>query len=175
MDFIKMGTRSFVDVYEQMIRNHNNRIEDNVMDKRIDNTNNPEQILKQADENEDDSEEDLNLSDDEEDQNVEDEKEELDDEEGDQEEDFNLDDGDEQLDEEPQSQTNPEELNTQNEVAFNFPDALLTEFINTVNQYTRLCADIVQNKSVTKTKQQSLDKLVGKMKNLIQAAQKTEQ
>ena len=161
MDFIKMGTQSFVDAYMKMINDSKNK-----------------PIIRQADEEQkkdQNQEEDLNLSDDDEDQNVEDEKEQVDDEEGDQEEDFNLDDGDEQLDEEPQSQTNPEELNTQNEVAFNFPDALLTEFINTVNQYTRLCADIVQNKSVTKTKQQSLDKLVGKMKNLIQAAQKTEQ
>ena len=166
-----MSDTTYIDAYLNMINKHNKKATES------NGTYSGERILGQADgekkNNEQEDDQTLDLSGDEEkkDQGVQDQEEELVDDE--QEEDFDLGQGDEQLDAEPESQTNPQELNTQNEVAFNFPDALLTEFINTVNQYTRLCADIVQNKSVTKSKQQNLDKLVGKMKNLIQAAQKS--
>lgn len=169
-----MGTQCYINAYLNAINNHNKKATEPT------GTYSGTGVLGQADEKKNTDEQDdqtLDLNDDQEkkkDQNVQDQDEELiDDDQGDEEEDFDLGQGDEQLEEEPQSETNPQELNTQNEVAFNFPDALLTEFINTVNQYTRLCADIVQNKSVTKSKQQNLDKLVGKMKNLIQAAQKS--
>lgn len=161
-----MGTQSFVDAYEKMIRDHNNKVM---------NTPEKSKIIKQADgeqKKEDQEQEDLDLGDDEEgqDQNVEDEKEDV---QGDEQEEQNFELDMDDLDDEPQSQGNPEELNPQNQVAFNFPDALLTEFINTVNQFTRLCAEVVQNKSVTQDKSQQLDKLVGKIKNLLQAAQKS--
>ena len=166
-----MGTQSFVDAYEKLIRDHNNK----VMNTPI----KSQKIIKQADDDEkkdqnQEQEEDLNLGDEEqedEDQNVEDEKEDIEGDQEQEEQNFDLDMDD--LDDEPQSQGNPEELNPQNQVAFNFPDALLTEFINTVNQFTRLCAEVVQNKSVTQNKSQQLDKLVGKIKNLLQAAQKS--
>lgn len=167
-----MGTKSFVDAYEQMIREHNQK----VMGSEVnDHTN----ILKEADddkEQQDDEQLDLDLDEGDqeeaEDQNVQDEQEDVQGEDDDQDE-FDLNLGEDDLDKEPQSETNPEELNDQNEVAYNFPDALLNEFINTVNQFTRLCAEVVQNKSVTTAKSKDLDKLVGKIKNLLQAAQKS--
>lgn len=158
-----MNTKSFVDAYEQMIKRHNN----NVM-----NADDHSSIIKEADnEEKGEDQEDLQLDDDqEEEQNIQDEEEQL---ESDEQDDFDLDLNDEDLEDEPQSETNPEDLNSQNEVAFNFPDPLLTEFINTVNQFTRLCANVVQNKSVTVDKSKNLDKLIGKIKNLLQAAEKS--
>lgn len=164
-----MGTQSFVDAYEKLIRDHNNKVMNTPVKSQ--------KIIKQADDEkkeDQEQEEDLNLGDEEqedEDQNVEDEKEDIEGDQEQEEQNFDLDMDD--LDDEPQSQGNPEELNPQNQVAFNFPDALLTEFINTVNQFTRLCAEVVQNKSVTQDKSKQLDKLVGKIKNLLQAAQKS--
>ena len=167
-----MGTQSFVDAYEKMIRDHNNKVM-NTPDKS-------QKIIKQADNDKKESEgDDIELDIDDKDQgqeqgaeeqNVEDENEDV---QGDEQEEQNFELDMDDLEDEPQSQDNPEDLNPQNQVAFNFPDALLTEFINTVNQFTRLCAEVVQNKSVTQDKSQQLDKLVGKIKNLLQAAQKS--
>lgn len=171
-----MGTKSFVDVYEQMINRHNKKaMSSNEVQKNI---NDYTDVIRQDDDQEEQEEEQddeaLTLSDDDgDDQEVQDEEQEL--ESDDQDEDFDLDLGDDQLDKEPQSQENPEDLNPQNQVAFNFPDALLAEFANTLNQTTVLCANIVKSKSVTQKQRQDFNDLIGKVKNLFQAAQKSVQ
>ena len=81
--------------------------------------------------------------------------------------------GDEQLDAEPQAEYDPQNYGQENTVELNFSVELATEFSNTVNQFTKLCADVVQNRSVKKNISDDLDKLMGKIKNIVQAAEKS--
>lgn len=169
-----MGTKSFVDVYEQMINRHNRKA--TLSDPSI---NDHTEIIKQADDEqvkEEQEDEDLNLDDEGGDQNqgdeqVEDQTEELEGDEEDQ--DFDLEMGDEQLDAEPQAEYDPQNYGQENTVELNFSVELATEFSNTVNQFTKLCADVVQNRSVKKNISDDLDKLMGKIKNIVQAAEKS--
>lgn len=169
-----MGTRSFVDVYEQMINRHNKKAMNDSTS-----INDHTDIIKQADDDkkeQEQTEEDLDLNFDENDQkqneDIQDENQELesDDQE---EEDFDLNLDDEQLDKQPQSEYNPEDFGQENTVELNFSVELATEFSNTVNQFTKLCADVVKNRSVKKNISDDLDKLMGKIKNIVQAAEKS--
>lgn len=170
-----MGTRSFVDVYEQMINRHNKKaMNDNTS------INDHTDIIKQADDQKENQEQeqneedlDLNLGESEQEQSedVQDENQELESDE--QEDDFDLNLDDEQLDKQPQSEYNPEDFGEENTVELNFSVELATEFSNTVNQFTKLCADVVKNRSVKKNISDDLDKLMGKIKNIVQAAEKS--
>lgn len=164
-----MGTKSFVDVYEQMINRHNNRITAN------NSINDHTDVIKQADDEQTEDQEqednDLNLDEDQNEQQVQDQEEELEGDEEDQ--DFDLEMGDEQLDAEPQTEYDPQNYGQENVVELNFSVELATEFSNTVNQFTKLCADVVKNRSVKKNISDDLDKLMGKIKNIVQAAEKS--
>lgn len=171
-----MGTRSFVDVYEQMINRHNKKAmnSSSVENQKI---NDYTDVIGQEDddqqEEQDQDDEPLTLSDDEgDDQEVQDEEEDIEGDE-DQDEEFDLSLGDEQLGEEPQTKYNPQNYGQENAVDLNFSVELATEFSNTVNEFTKRCAQIVKNRSVKKTTSDDLDRLIDKIKNIIKAAQKS--
>lgn len=160
-----MSTKSFVDAYEQLIRKHN----DKVMSANEDSS-----IIKQADDdkldlggdeqgdkqNQDQEEVPLDVDD-------QDQEEELEGDE-DQEDDFNIEDDDE-LDDQPQSEYNPEQQN----IEMNFSIPLAQEFVQTVNTFTKLCAEIVQKRSVPKDTADKLDKYMKKIKNIVSAAEES--
>lgn len=156
-------TKSYVEAYRDVMNQFNsNKIK-----------NKPIQTQADEEQNKEEQDEDINIDLDE-DQGEEDtsnnqeekgEQEEQDD------EDFNLDDADEELGDEPQSEYDPENYDEQNETKLNFSVELATEFSNTVNQFTKTCADIVKNRSVKKTVSDDLDKLMRKIKNIVQAAE----
>lgn len=153
-----MGTKSFVDAYEQMIRRHN----DKVMGANENST-----IIKQADEDkkkqQDDEDIDLSLDEDQSgDDQVQDQEDDVEDE-----DDFSFDDEDDGLADQPQSEYNPDVQN----IEMNFSIPLAQEFVQTVNQFTKLCAEIVQKRSVPKDSADKLDKYMRKIKNIVQAAE----
>lgn len=151
-----MGTKSFVDAYEQLIRKHN----DKVMGADENST-----IIKQADDDKKDEDIDLSLDEDQGgEEQVQDQEDDVEDE-----DDFSFDDEDDGLGDEPQSEYNPDVQN----IEMNFSVPLAQEFVQTVNQFTKLCAEIVQKRSVPKDSADKLDKYMKKIKNIISAAEES--
>ena len=163
-------TKSYAQAYADIIRQFNNKT-----------MNKPLQVQADDDqEKEDQGEEQVDLDLDDETEGGDEEQIDLDDQteeggqgedQGDEEDDFNLDDGEEELEGEPQSEYDPDNYDEQNETKLNFSVELATEFSNTVNQFTKTCAEIVKNRTVKKTISDDLDKLMRKIKNIVQAAE----
>lgn len=154
-------TKSYAQAYADIIRQYNNK-------------NKPQYLRTQAEddqEKEDKQEEVPDLDMDEEEKPAEEGQKEQGEDQGDEEDDFNLDDADEDLEGEPQSEYDPDNYDEQNETKLNFSVELATEFSNTVNQFTKTCAEIVKNRTVKKTISDDLDKLMRKIKNIVQAAE----
>lgn len=163
----------FVTAYEKMINDYNKRVaatdDKSSLIKEADNEELEQQAKKQNQEEDNSEEQELDLSDldlsgnegeDEGQEQVTDQ-------------DFSDDETEGQLDDEPQSEYDETNYGEQNQIDLNFSVELATEFSNTVNQFTKICADVVKNRSVAKDTSDKLDKLMGKIKNIIGAAQKS--
>jgi hypothetical protein len=63
-----------------------------------------------------------------------------------------------------------EESIPESEIELKFSNNLATEFIRTVNLFTKVCAKMVKNRSVSKNLYEEYDDLNSKIKNLVEAA-----
>lgn len=79
----------------------------------------------------------------------------------------------ETIDEPPAEEVKPETETVSEDIDMKFSPELASEFINTINEFTTVCAKIVKVKNVGKELSDTFYDLYAKIKNLADAASKT--